>query len=419
MAVVAILKELGAPHTSPVLIEGESLLNDGVAFALFMSLEKMLAGETSHLTGELISSVGGITVEILYASVVGSLIGLAGGFLFAFLRLMWNEDPVIEVVLTMIAVMLTFLMGELANSSGVLALVVLGLVFASCSRGHISPEAMAFQKNLWHTLEFIANTIVFVFSGVVVVRRFSKAVRIYDNIGPYDAGMLFVLFLALNAIRFLMVFLFHPLMKRMGYGMDVSRALVISWSGLRGAVGLIGALIVSEQTTCEDGKEHENGCIALATQERIIFHMAGIVALTLLLNGWTAGRLVSLLKLNVSSGAAREMYKKATLRLHHFTEFTAKALVRQPRYNGANMASFFSYMPVYSDETLKLVGTKNGGTVTKESEKRVKAIMRKFQSSPLVKEVDELIEARYRFLNLVKGNIAHSSRQAHARRGPT
>ena len=94
-------------------------------------------------------------------------------------------------------------------------------------------------------------------------------------------------------------------------------------------------------------------CITAETQDRMMFHMAGIVVLTLLVNGWAAGTIVAYLDLNVSCAAAGKLYIDATNRLFEFTDFTSRALARQPRYRGANMKALLKFMPVYSNATLE------------------------------------------------------------------
>ena len=71
VAVVSLLKSLGAPETVGVLIEGESLLNDGTAYTLFIAFERAVAGKSTHYSADAIIS------EIVFEGVVGPLIGSA------------------------------------------------------------------------------------------------------------------------------------------------------------------------------------------------------------------------------------------------------------------------------------------------------------------------------------------------------
>jgi NhaP-type Na+/H+ or K+/H+ antiporter len=64
-----------------------------------------------------------------------------------------------------------------------------------------------------------------------------------DN--PIDWGYMFLNYLAVNVARFVVVFLFLPLISRMGNGVTWQEAIFMSWGGLRGAVGLALAMSVA------------------------------------------------------------------------------------------------------------------------------------------------------------------------------
>lgn len=85
--------------------------------------------------------------------------------------------------------------------------------------------------------------------------------------------------------RGLMILVLSPLLKRLGYGMNWKNGVVMTWGGLRGAIGLCLALLAAEHDTTEEDT-HQN---------KILVHCAGIVLLTLLINATTIKSLLDIL----------------------------------------------------------------------------------------------------------------------------
>ncbi|MBT7039501.1 MAG: hypothetical protein HN921_06640, partial [Bacteroidetes bacterium] len=167
VAVVALLKELGASKKLGTLIEGESLLNDGTAIVLFFVFMAILPFEL-HVHG------GGNSVlyEFFRVALGGIIMGLLiGGITLIWVRRVFN-DAMIEITLIVVAAYLTFYVAEhFFHVSGVLGLVALGLAMASAGRTRISAEVQHFLHEFWELAAFIANTLIFVIVGVVIAER--------------------------------------------------------------------------------------------------------------------------------------------------------------------------------------------------------------------------------------------------------
>ena len=159
VAVVAILKEVGASKKLATLIEGESMLNDGTAIVIFMVILATISG-----TGSGASPFS----EFIRVSVGGTLVGLAVGYLIiAWVKKVFN-DPLVEITVIVAAAYMTFYVAEhFLHVSGVLGLVSFGLLMASVGRTRISPEVEHFLHEFWELLAFIANTLIFLIVGVV------------------------------------------------------------------------------------------------------------------------------------------------------------------------------------------------------------------------------------------------------------
>lgn len=271
VAVVALLKDLGASKTLSTLIEGESLLNDGAAIVVFNVFQTL-----SEPGGEM--ALGDIALYFLRMSVGGPALG----FVFAKLTTLWLvhifNDAVTEITITLASTYLTFYVVEVwCGMSGVMAVVVLGLTL-SAERTSISPEVEAFLHRFWEMLAYLANTLIFMLVGVVITEK------ALSSVGGTDWVLLIALYCAINVIRACIIALFSPLLKRIGYGLTWRSATVMAWGGLRGAVGLALALMVSQ-----------NSLLDQDLQDKVLFHTAGIVLLTLVLNATTMTTLLRIL----------------------------------------------------------------------------------------------------------------------------
>jgi NhaP-type Na+/H+ or K+/H+ antiporter len=94
--------------------------------------------------------------------------------------------------------------------------------------------------------------------------------------------LIFAIYLGVMAIRFVLVFAFGPLCDRFSDGVSAKDNLVISWGGLRGAVSLALGLIVSQDQRIPE-----------QIRSRILLVTAGVVLLTIVVNGMSIGKLLS------------------------------------------------------------------------------------------------------------------------------
>ena len=212
VAVVALLKELGASKKLSTLIEGESLLNDGTAMVVFLVLLELVEGV--DLTW------GDIILKFVRLSFGGPLLGAVfGGFVSLILQRIHNNF-VLEVNITIVAAYLVFFLAENTglHVSGILALVALGVYMAWAGKADISAESEHALHHVWGYVGFIAETVIFFLSGLVLGGRLSHP---ESNITAGDYGKVFANYLLLHVIRFFMLFLFWPILNRLGYGMSI------------------------------------------------------------------------------------------------------------------------------------------------------------------------------------------------------
>jgi NhaP-type Na+/H+ or K+/H+ antiporter len=294
VAVVALLKELGASKKLGTLIEGESLLNDGTAIVLFMVFFLAITGQA---TG------GSPIVEFFRVAFGGLLIGAVFGYIVIYWIKHVFNDALVETSLVIASAYLTFFIAEHTfHVSGVLGLVALGLVIGGFGRSRISPQVENFLHEFWELAGFIANCLIFLIVGIVVAER--------SVFNLNDFLLLGIFYIGIHVVRALVILMLYPLMKRAGYGLPKKDAIIVWYGALRGAIGLALALIVAGV---------DDKYIPAHIKDQFLFFTAGIVTLTLLINASTIKYLVSYLGLTTVSDAKKSMVNNARQYLREST----------------------------------------------------------------------------------------------------
>lgn len=276
VAVVAVLREAGAPPRLSTLIEGESLLNDGTAIVLGGVLLTALAG--GGLAGV---SLGAAFGSLLRVVIGGVLLGLAlAGVVSHFVGRTFNDPPV-EITSTLVLAYGAMILGEaVLHVSGVLAVVAAGLFMSGPGRTRVSPEVAHFLHRFWEMLAYVANTLVFFFVGLLVA---SQAWALTPGVALLVLG----LWAAMVAVRFGVVHAARPLLGRLSTPISVAEGHLVAWGGLRGAVSLALALAVAH---------HPDVPARLGAQ--ILVVSAGVVWMTILVNATTTRALLHRLGLD-------------------------------------------------------------------------------------------------------------------------
>ncbi|KAI3388956.1 hypothetical protein SNEBB_002867 [Seison nebaliae] len=275
VTVVAFLKEMPAMEEIAVLIEGESLLNDGAAIILYNLLRDNLLYHSSSVMG---------TVFTICKVIFG---GIGFGYIFGKILVYSldhiDDDSSSEILLTISFPYLVYWLSERIGVSGVLALVVMGQILAS-NEACISANVGPFLHRFWETLSHIANTVLFLVVGMKVTQQLSNKWSLV--FGDYQWLYIAVSYLIINVSRMFVFFISLPIINLVGPKLNMSSCGIIAWSGLRGAVGQALALALG------NSKELHHG-FGVHT----MIHTSGMVLFTILINGTSIPYIVKLLGL--------------------------------------------------------------------------------------------------------------------------
>jgi CPA1 family monovalent cation:H+ antiporter len=270
VAVVALFRTLGVPKRLSVLIEGESLFNDGTAIVVF-NLMLVIA-----LTGKynLVDSLA----RFFTVSIGGIIVGLVLGWLIAQL-ISRVDNYLIETTLTTVLAFGSYLVAERLGFSGVLAVVVAGLVNGNISPQGMSPTSRIVIFNFWEYVAFLINSFVFILIGLQV------------NINALLASWQPILWaiLAVFVARIIVVYGLNWFSKHVAEPVPLKWQHILNWGDLRGAISL--ALVLSLP-------------VSLGADRDLLRVMAfGVVLFTLLVQSTTMGPLIRWLKIITRSDA--------------------------------------------------------------------------------------------------------------------
>ncbi|EGR30581.1 sodium hydrogen exchanger family protein, putative [Ichthyophthirius multifiliis] len=303
VAVLALLKEVGAPKKLNSLIEGESLLNDGTCMVLFEISSKMVKGQQMLIFD--------IIKLFLTLTVGGALLGIFIGLIASFWIGRIHNDAILTVNVTFIAAYLCFFIAENVDLgiqiSGIMALVSLGLFMSIFGKTKISIEEEKTVHIFWKYVVYAAESIIFLLAGIIVGIRvlnnlnnesFSNGQDQYTII-QQDYFKLFGLYICMILSRFGSIALVMKWLRKWGYGLSWKDVYVLTYGGLRGAIGISFALIVANDYTDAYSQKF---------RDIVLFDMAGNALLTLIINSTTAGVLIKSLGLCVISNVRQKTF---------------------------------------------------------------------------------------------------------------
>jgi monovalent cation/hydrogen antiporter len=307
VSATAIARRIGIPRRIVTILEGESLLNDATA---------LVALRTAIAAGGTVLTVG---TDFALAAAGGLVVGLLLYLLLARVR-RYVTDPVVDTSLSLITPFVAYVVAEEIHGSGVLAVVVAGLLL-----GHRSPVLQTASSRIaerlnWRTISFLLENTVFLLIGLQARWILRDVARSGVPVG-HVVTLCVATFLAVVALRLVWVFpARYLLVRRPGPDQETGRhpswqdTLVVGWAGMRGVVTLAAAFAIPE---------------SFALRETLVLTALVVAAGTLFVQGSTLPLLVRRLRL-----PAPDPREDALARAALFEKASAAGLERLDAHTG-------------------------------------------------------------------------------------
>ena len=238
VAATAVARKVGLPRRIVTILEGESLVNDATAL---VALNTAIAALSHHV------SVARVGLDFVVAAVGGVAVGVVVAVILGFVR-KHIDNPVLDTSLSFVAPFAAFLPAEEIHASGVLAVVMTGLIL-----GHKSPVLQSAASRIaentnWRTIAFLLENIVFLLIGLQI-RGIVDDVRRLDVSLTHSLVSCLAILLAAVLARFVWVF-GSVVVYRLGTASmraaswRWSASTVVSWAGMRGVVTLAAVYLL-------------------------------------------------------------------------------------------------------------------------------------------------------------------------------
>ncbi|WP_136634763.1 cation:proton antiporter [Pseudooceanicola onchidii] len=276
-AVVSIFRSISAPRRLARIIEGESLLNDAAAIALFgLFMGFVMLGFPDPELGDALARF-----PFLIAG--GALTGWLAARIGLWVMAMFGRHELAQISISVALPYLAYIVAEQGvGASGVIAVVAAGLTLNLTAPGRLPPQSWLNLRELWDVLAHWAGALIFILAALLIP-------RLLEEVRLSDFGLVGVVVVAAIAARSAILFGLMPVLTRLKLSPTVERPyrVAILWGGLRGAVTLALALAVTESVRVPDDIQRVVGILA-----------TGFTLFTLLVQGTTLRWIISRLGLD-------------------------------------------------------------------------------------------------------------------------
>jgi Na+/H+ antiporter len=286
LAATTIARRLAVPRRLVSVIEGESLVNDGTALVAYKVAVAAAAGGTFSLWNA--------GLEFVLGATGGVLVGIVAGAIIAEIRRRLDDIPV-EITISLLSGYAGYLPAELLGASGVLAAVTVGIV-VGWRAPQISTASMRLQGYaVWETLVFLLNALLFVLIGL-------QLPLILDALSGASPATLLAQAAAVSLAVIVARIAWGAIMPHVVRTLDRRPAqrerragwrgrMIISWSGMRGAVSLAAALALPAD---------------FPQRDLVLFLTFAVIFATLVLQGLTLPALIRRLGIHDDGSDQRE-----------------------------------------------------------------------------------------------------------------
>jgi CPA1 family monovalent cation:H+ antiporter len=273
IAVVPIFRNLHVPQRLSVLLEGESLLNDGTAIVFFTLSLGLAAGAQA--------TAGGLALDFITIVGAGLLIGAAIGFVVSKI-IQRVDDPMIEITLTTIAAYGSFVAAEQLHYSGVIATVAAGMLCGNYgARTGMSASTRVAAETFWEYIVFALNSIVFLLIGFEV--------NLHSLLLSWKVVL--VAYAVVTLGRGVVIFAVSGLLRATRERIPARWSALLTWGGLRGGLPMVLVLSLPAD---------------FPYRELLVSMTFGVVILSILIHGLTISPLLRWLGIVLPQGDRQE-----------------------------------------------------------------------------------------------------------------
>ena len=289
LAATAIARRLGVPRRLITVLEGESLVNDATALVAYR------VAVAAAVSGSFVVWQAGL--RFLVGATGGVLVGLLVGWLVAEVRRRL-DDPVVEIVVSVVTGYLAYLPAELLGVSGVLAAVTAGLYVGWRAPALASPSTRLLGFSFWEVMVYLANAVLFILVGLqlppILSHLGGTAVAVLVGQAALVSAVVIAVRLGWGFTTPYLVRLLDRRPSQVLRRVGARERLVIGWSGMRGAVSLAAALALPQD---------------FPMRNLLLFLTFAVILATLVLQGLTLPALIRWLRLTGDGAEEQEELK--------------------------------------------------------------------------------------------------------------
>jgi CPA1 family monovalent cation:H+ antiporter len=251
-AVVSIFRSISAPRRLARIIEGESLLNDAAAIALFgLFVGFVMLGVPDP---NLVDALARFPILIAGGAFTGWLLARVAVRVMA----LFGRHELAQISVSVALPYLAYIVAEQSvGASGVIAVVAAGLTMNLPAPGRLPPQAWINLREVWEVLAHWAGALIFILAALLIP-------RLLEEVRLADIALIGVVIVAAVVARAVILFGLLPLLTALRLSPAVERPyrVAILWGGLRGAVTLALALAVTESVRVPDDIQRVVGILA-------------------------------------------------------------------------------------------------------------------------------------------------------------
>ena len=265
ISVLAIFKELGVPKRLQMIIEGESLFNDGISVVVYGIV---LGVAVAHSKFTMVYGIKEFVAVAFGGALIGTILGLTFSKITSLI-----DDHLIEITLTTILTYLAYIVAEHFEVSGVISVICAGLMVGNYgTQIGMSATTRVSVRDFWEYVAFIINSVVFFIIGLEV-----SIVNIFKN---FHFIVLAIVCVLLG--RIISILILTPFLNRIDKKIDFKWQSVLIWGGVRGALAMALALAIP--------KDYE-------FRQIILIMTFGVVGFSLIVQGLSIKGLLKILKI--------------------------------------------------------------------------------------------------------------------------